>query len=138
MIYLLDTNVVSEVRRKQPDANVLAWFRRTDPTAIRLSILTLGEIVKGAESLARRDPTAGQSLRNWLDGLRLHYADRLLDIDGAVAETWGRLSAQRPLPVIDGLLVATALVHNLVLVTRNVCDVSGMGVTIVNPWDKKA
>ncbi|MBF0561971.1 MAG: type II toxin-antitoxin system VapC family toxin [Alphaproteobacteria bacterium] len=136
MTYLLDTNVVSEVRRKLPDANVLAWFRRTDPAAIRLSVLTLGEIVKGAESLARRDPAAGQSLRNWLDGLRLHYADRLLGVDGAVAETWGRLSAQRPLPVIDGLLVATALVHNLILVTRNVCDVSGMGVTVVNPWNE--
>ena len=138
MTYLLDTNVVSEVRRKQPDASVLAWFRRTDPAAIRLSVLTLGEIVKGAESLARRDPTAGQSLRNWLDGLRLHYADRLLGVDGAVAETWGRLSAQRPLPVIDGLLAATALVHNLILVTRNVCDVSGTGVTVVNPWGEKA
>ena len=136
MIYLLDTNVVSEVRRKLPDVNVLAWFRRTDPAAIRLSVLTLGEIVKGAESLARRDPAAGQSLRNWLDGLRLHYADRLLCVDGAVAETWGRLSAQRPVPVIDGLLVATALVHNLILVTRNVCDVFGMGVTVVNPWNE--
>ncbi len=138
MTYLLDTNVVSEVRRKVPDANVLAWFRRTDPAAIRLSVLTLGEIVKGVESLARRDPGAARSLRDWLEGLRCHYADRLLGIDGTVAETWGRLSALRPLPVIDGLLVATALTHTLFLVTRNVYDVSGTGATIVNPWDGKS
>ncbi|CAK0742294.1 toxin FitB [Azospirillaceae bacterium] len=137
MSYLVDTNVVSEVRRKLPDANVLAWFGSTDPATVHLSVLTLGEIMKGAESLARRDPVAARALRDWLDGLRLHYADRLLGIDGAVAETWGRLSAQRPMPVIDGLLVATALVHNLILVTRNVCDVSGINAVIVNPWSKK-
>jgi len=132
--YLLDTNVVSEVRRKQPDANVLAWFARIDPAAIHLSVLTLGEIIKGTETLTRRDPIAAQSLRDWLDGLRHHYADRLLGVDGGVAEAWGRLSALRPLPVIDGLLVATALVHKMALVTRNVRDVAGTGATIINPW----
>ena len=134
MSYLLDTNVVSELRRRQPDGAVLAWLRRADPAALHLSVLTLGEIVKGAESLARRDPAAGRALHHWLDGLRHHYADRLLGIDGAVAETWGRLSALRPLPVIDGLLAATALVHGLTLVTRNLRDVAGTGAAVVDPW----
>jgi len=134
--YLLDTNVVSEARRKAPNGHVLEWLRRTDPAAIHLSVLTLGEIVKGAESLGQRDPAAAHSLRAWLDGLRLHYANRLVGMDGAVAETWGGLSALRSLPVIDGLLVGTALVHNLILVTRNTRDVAGMGATIVNPWNE--
>ncbi|MEI7606888.1 MAG: type II toxin-antitoxin system VapC family toxin [Rhodospirillaceae bacterium] len=113
---------------------MLAWFARVDSTAIHLSVLTLGEIMKGTETLARRDPIAAQSLRDWLDGLRHHYADRLLGVDGGVAVAWGRLSALRPLPVIDRLLVATALVHNMALVTRNVRDFEGTGATIINPW----
>ena len=134
MTYLLDTNVVSEIRRKQPDANVLAWLAGVDPAAIHLSVLTLSEIIKGTETLARRDAAAAQSLRDWLDGLRHHYADRLLGVDGGVAEAWGRLSALRPLPVIAGLLVATALVHNMALVTRNVRDGAGTGAIIITPW----
>lgn len=135
MSYLLDTNVVSELRRKAPDASVLAWFGRTDPNDLHLSVLTLGEVAKGAASLSRRDPKAGKSLRDWLDGLRARYSDRLIGINALVAEEWGRLSAGRPLPVIDGLLAATALVHGMVLVTRNGTDVADTGVGVVNPWD---
>ena len=135
MRYLLDTNVVSELRRKTPDAKVLAWFGSTDPSTLHISVLTLGEIVKGAEGLSRRDPVAGRALLAWLDGLRQHYLDRLVGIDAAVAEEWGRLSAARTLPVIDGLLAATALVQGMTLVTRNASDIAGTGVIVVNPWD---
>ncbi|MBW7849559.1 MAG: type II toxin-antitoxin system VapC family toxin [Rhodospirillales bacterium] len=134
MSYLLDTNVVSELRRRVPEPKVLAWFGRADPERLYLSVLTLGEIAKGAASLSRRDPAAGGSLRGWLDGLRAHYADRLIGIDALVAEEWGRLSAARTLPVIDGLLAATALVHGLALVTRNGSDVVDTGVAVINPW----
>lgn len=134
MKYLLDTNVVSELRRKAPEANVVAWFRRIDPAALYLSVLTLGEIAKGAESLSRRDAAAARSLRAWLDGLRAHYADRLILVDAEIAEEWGRLSAARPLPVIDGLLAATARVRGMTLVTRNARDVKGTGVAVVDPW----
>jgi len=133
--FLLDTNVISETRRKAPDANVLSWFRRTDPAALYFSVLTLGEIAKGTEAIARRDPAAGHALRDWLDGLRRQYADRLIAIDADIAETWGRLSAVRPLPVIDSLLAATALAHGMTLVTRNLRDMAGTGVAMIDPWN---
>lgn len=136
MKYLLDTNVVSELRRKAPEANVVAWFGRTDPAALYLSVLTLGEIAKGAESLSRRDATAARSLRAWLDGLREYYADRLVLVDAEIALEWGRLSAPRPLPVIDGLLAATASVRGMTLVTRNARDVKGTGVSVIDPWKR--
>lgn len=135
MTFLLDTNVISETRRRVPDANVLAWFLRTDPAAIQISVLTLGEVAKGAEAIGRRDPAAGRALWDWLGGLRLHYADRLVGIDADIAEEWGRLSAIRPLPVIDSLLAATASVRGLTLVTRNLRDVAGTGIAVVNPWE---
>jgi len=133
--FLLDTNVVSEIRRKKPDPSVMAWLRQVDHAKLRLSVLTLGEITKGVHLLARRDPNGARQLTAWLDGLRQHYADRLLGIDGTIAETWGRLATERALPLIDGLLAATALVHGLTLVTRNVRDVAGTGVALLNPWE---
>jgi len=132
--FLLDTNVVSETRRRAPNANVVAWLRQTDPSALYLSVLTLGEIAKGADLLGRRDPVAGAALMEWLDKLRQSFADRLLPINAEVAETWGRLAAVRPLPVIDGLLAATALTRRMTFVTRNGADVAGTGVRIVDPW----
>lgn len=135
MNYLLDTNVVSELRRKSPDANVLAWFRRADPAALYLSVLTLGEITKGAENLARRDAAAAAALRRWLNGLCKYYAERLIPVDAAIAEEWGRLSSARPLPVIDALLAATARARDMTLVTRNVRDVKGTGVPVIDPWN---
>lgn len=134
MKYLLDTSVVSETRRKSPDPNVMAWFRRTEPSALHLSVLTLGEIAKGIASLVRRDPAAGRALGSWFDGLRLHYADRLLNVDGDIAEAWGQLSAVRPLPVIDGLIAATALTHGMTLVTRDRRAAADTGVAIIDPW----
>ena len=134
MSFLLDTNAVSEVRRKNPDAKVVRWFRQVDPSALYISVLTLGEIAKGAAMRATRDPTQASIFYDWLEIVRRNYADRTLDVDAAVAETWGRLAGERTLPVLDALLVATALVHNMTIVTRNVHNIAPAGVRIINPW----
>lgn len=134
MSFLLDTNVVSEPRRRKPSANVISWLREQEPDQLFLSALTLGEIAQGAEARARRDAVAGRSLSMWLTSIRNRYSDRILPVTGDIAETWGRLGARRPLPVIDGLLAATALVHRLTLVTRNVRDFQGLDIPIFDPW----
>ncbi|MBM3570500.1 MAG: type II toxin-antitoxin system VapC family toxin [Alphaproteobacteria bacterium] len=134
MKYLLDTNILSETRRRRPEARVLDWLRRADAASLHVSVLTLGEIAKGAAVIGRRDPAAGRALAAWLDGLREHYADRVVGIDAAIAETWGRMSAARPLPAIDGLLAASAQVLGMTLVTRNPRDIEGTGVPVFNPW----
>ncbi len=135
MSYLIDTNVISELRRKQPDANVVAWFERRTPQSLFLSVLTLGEIRKGIERLI--DAKRRQILVDWLQvELPTFFLGRVLSVDAPVADRWGRLQgeASRPLPAIDGLLAATALQHDLTLVTRNVKDFQDLGVNIVNPW----
>lgn len=134
-MFLLDTNVIAETKRRSPHPNVMAWFDRVDAGVIFLSVLTLGEITKGAELLAGRDPRAAASLRSWLDGIRRSFASRIVGIDGEIAEIWGRMSARRPLPVIDSLIAATAVVRDLTLVTRNLHDVAGMGARTVDPWE---
>jgi toxin FitB len=132
--FLLDTNVVSEPRRRKPEATVVTWLRKQESDLLFVSALTLGEIALGAEARGRRDPAAGRSLSTWLAAIRTTYEDRVLPVTGEVAETWGRLSARRQLPVVDGLLAATALVHHLTLVTRNVRDFDGSGVRLFDPW----
>ncbi len=134
--WLVDTNVISELRRHDPDANVRAWFAQRPATELYLSVLTLGEIRKGVEALT--DSGRRTVLREWLEReLPVFFADRLLPIDAAVAHQWGQLLAKagRSLPAIDSLLAATALHHNLVLVTRNLKDVAGLPVKVLNPWD---
>ncbi|WP_415036475.1 type II toxin-antitoxin system VapC family toxin [Azonexus sp.] len=135
MSYLIDTNVLSELRRKLPDAGMADWFSQRPPTTLHLSVLTLGEIRKGIEGV--NDETRRQSLIDWLEiDLPTFFTGRILSIDGAVADRWGRLvaAAGRPLPAIDSLLAATALEHDLVLVTRNVKDFTGLPVQIFSPW----
>ena len=135
MSYLIDTNVLSELRRKAPNPGVLAWFAQRPPRALHLSVLTLGEIRKGIEGVD--DALRRQSLIDWLQGdLPTFFAGRILSVDAAVAERWGRLlaGAGRPLPAIDSLLAATALEHDLVLVSRNTKDFSGLPVEVFNPW----
>jgi predicted nucleic acid-binding protein len=134
--WLVDTNVISELRRRDPDANVRAWFAQRPATELYLSVLTLGEIRKGVEALA--DSCRRTVLNQWLEReLPVFFAARLLPINGAVAHQWGQLLAEagRSLPAIDSLLAATALHHNLVLVTRNLKDVAGLPVKVLNPWD---
>jgi hypothetical protein len=136
--YLIDTNVLSELRRKAPDESVTRWFEERPAGTLYLSVLTLGEIRKGIETLP--DPARRLVLLDWLEtDLPAFFAGRILPIDTAVADRWGRLVAQagRPLPAIDSLLVATAAQHGLTLVTRNLRDVQGLGVQVINPWDDR-
>lgn len=135
MSYLLDTKVVSELVRPKPDPDVLAWFDRTPDNVLHLSVLSLGEIRKGVENLdvsPRRE-----KLRVWLEQeLTDWFGDRLLPVDRGVADRWGIMLslAGRPAPTIDSLLAATALHHNLRMVTRNVDDFRFAGLEVVNPW----
>lgn len=135
MSYLIDINVLSELRRKSPDPGVVGWFSQRPPTTLHLSVLTLGEIRKGIEGVD--DEVRRQSLIDWLEtDLPTFFTGRILSVDGAVADRWGRMIAPagRPLPAIDSLLAATALEHDMVLVTRNIKDFVDLPVRIFNPW----
>jgi toxin FitB len=134
--YLLDTNVLSETRKKQPDERVLAFLLNATSTALYLSCLSVGELKKGVALKMKSDPSAAKAISAWVDGLEAKFADRILGIDTASAKLWGEWSAQRPRPVIDTLLAATAVVHDLVLVTRNESDVRDLPVKMFNPWLK--
>ncbi len=136
--FLLDTNVISELIRPKPDDNLLRWIEETDESILFLSVLTLGEIRKGIASLGSGRRRG--RLESWLQvDLRSRFQDRILPIGEAIADRWGAVSAiaaakGKPVPVIDGLLAATALHHNLTLVTRNSSDVAGTGVPTLDPW----
>jgi predicted nucleic acid-binding protein len=131
--FLLDTNVLSDVRKARPNASLTAWFEAQDPDDLFVSVLTLGEIREGIERLRTRDAARAQALALWLGDLAGVYEDRVLPVDHLVADEWGRLRAIRSLPVVDALLAATARVHGLTLVTRNDRDFRGLGLTVLNP-----
>ena len=134
-MYLLDTNVVSELRKgDRCNENVAAWYSRVSDDGLFLSVLTLGEIRKGIELIRDRDPKQVEVLENWLRHLEQNYQGRLLPIDANITAAWGRMYHIRNISVVDGLLAATAIAHNLTLVTRNVPDVEGLGVNILNPF----
>jgi toxin FitB len=133
--YLFDTNVLSELRKgERCHPSVVAWFSSLEPHEIYLSVLTVGELRKGVELIRRRDPRAAESLDVWLQELASSYADRILAVDQEIAERWGRLKVPDPLPVIDSLLAATAIVRSMTLATRNVLDIARTGVRWVNPF----
>lgn len=134
--YLLDTNVLSETRRKQADDRVVSFLTSAEPSALYISVLTLGELRKGVAMKRRTDPDFAKRLAAWVDGLEYRFAERILSIDAATARLWGEWSAQRPRPVVDTLIAATAVVHDLTLVTRNTTDVSDIKVKIFDPWQK--
>jgi toxin FitB len=133
--YLLDTNVISELRKgERADPNVTAWFADLADEEIFLSVLTIGEIRRGVESVRRRDPDSAAALDSWLARLSEAHRDRILPVDRAIAEEWGRMNVPDPLPVVDGLLAATARVLGLTLVTRNVADVKCTNVELLDPF----
>jgi toxin FitB len=135
--FLLDTNVVSEIRKKVPNAGVSAWFASVPASELYLSAMVVGEIRQGVERLARRDPAQAQIFEQWLGQLIDVYGDRIAPVSVDVAEVWGRLNVPGPLPVVDGLLAATALVHGWTLVTRDIDDVASTGVRLLNPFTTK-
>ena len=134
MGYLLDTCLLSELRKSQCNPGVAAWMAALRPEEAFLSVLTLGEIRRGIELHRAKDPGAARVIERWLLGLEEHYADRILPITAAIADRWGRLSLHQPLPVSDGLIAATGLEHQLTVVTRNVSDFERSGVNTVNPF----
>jgi toxin FitB len=138
MRYLLDTNVLAEPARPQPDAVVVAWLEARLTLELAISVLTLGEIEKGVQLL----PTGPkrERLAEWLAAeLPQQFTGRILAVDERISREWGRLTAEgrragRELPVTDGLLLATAAGHRLTFVTRNERDCTGRGVPVLNPW----
>ena len=137
--FLLDTNCVSELVRTKPDPHVLEWFEAANEDTLYLSVLTLGEIRKGIAALDQgRRRTR---LETWLNvDLQVRFSGRILSVDIAVADRWGLLAAQAkqggtPLAIIDGLLGATAIHHNLTMVSRNTRDFANVQVAVVNPWE---
>ena len=135
MSYLIDTNVISELRKgDRADPGVTSWFAGLADEEIFLSVVTLGEIRRGIEGIRRRDPKAAAALESWLGRVAEVHRDRLLPVDRSIAEEWGRMNVPDPLPVVDGLLAATAKVAGLTLATRNVADIARSGVSFVDPF----
>jgi len=135
MSYLIDTNIISEVRKGEHcDMRVSAWYASIRDEELFLSALVLGELRKGVELARRRDAGKAAALERWLREVENAFEGRVLGIDNAVSDQWGRMSAIRPVPVIDGLLAATASVNGLTLATRNDRDVAGLGATVLNPF----
>lgn len=137
MSFLVDTNVLSELRKdERANASVRAWFEGVSSEEIYLSVLVVGELRRGIESIRRRDTRQAASLERWLIRITTDHAERILPVDGPVADRWGRLTASQPGSVVDTLMAATALVHGLLLVTRNVKDVEWTGVSCLNPFER--
>lgn len=137
MSFLIDTNIISEVRKgPRCNPNVAAWYGSIKDGDLYLSVLVLGEIRRGIEAARRRDPEKARALESWLAEVETAFGERILPIDGKVADAWGRMSAQRPVPAVDALLAATAREHRLTLVTRNDADVAGLGAQVMNPFDR--
>lgn len=136
MDYLIDTNILSELQKGQrTHPNVLQWYAATPSETLYLSVLVIGEIRQGIERLQRRDPEQAARLEHRLHSISDSIQARILPVTAAIAQRWGRLNGLDPLPVIDSLLAATALEHNLILVTRNVRDIQRTPVRWFNPFD---
>ena len=136
MSFLIDTNIVSELRKKQ-EAHplVLDWFSKLSDGDIFLSVLTIGELKRGIERIRARDTRQAAVLNSWLTGLVSSFGEQILPIDLNVAEEWGLLPARDTLPVIDALIGATARVYGLTVATRNIKDISRIGAACVNPFE---
>jgi len=136
--YLIDTNIISEVRKgAKCDRNVAAWYGSIADADIYLSVLVLGEIRKGIERARTKDPAQAHALEKWLTDLVQSFSERILLIDHVVADEWGRMSAKRSSSTIDVLLAATAKVYGMTLATRNLIDVADLGADILNPCEPR-
>jgi len=134
--YLLDTNVISEIRKKdRANSNVLSWFDAVDSESLYLSVLVVGELTRGVALVRRRDPESAQHLDVWLRRIKQEFSDRILPIDLEIAELWGHLGLEQPIPPVDGLLAATAIKNDLTLVTRNVQHLESTSAKLVNPFN---
>ncbi|WP_196298225.1 type II toxin-antitoxin system VapC family toxin [Xanthomonas albilineans] len=142
MMYVLDTNVLSELRKVslgKADANVAAWAERVDAADLFVSVITVMELELGVLSIERRDPAQGATLRSWLEQRLLpEFYGRILPIDTAVAQRCARLHVPDKRGERDALIAATALVHGMAVVTRNAADFQPTGVTVVNPWEQSS
>jgi toxin FitB len=136
--FLLDTNVLSELRKRSPNPQVLAWYDAVSSADIFISVLTIGEVRQGIERLRRKDREQADQLERWLRGLHVTYRDHIVGIDAETAEEWGAMNVPDPLPVIDGLLAATARVRGWTLVTRNTADLARSGAALLNPFEPRA
>ena len=134
MSFLLDTNVVSELRKAHGHPQVAAWFRSIASEDLYLSVVVIAELRRGVERIRRRDADQAVRLEAWLNHVKKAFGARILPITLSVAEEWGRLNVPDPLPIFDGLLIATARVHGLTLVTRDISDLQRRGLPVINPW----
>ena len=134
-MYLLDTNIFSELRKPVPDDGVRRWFESVESDQLFLSVLVLGELRHGLALKRRKDPAAAAKLAAWIDQVETLHRTRILRIDRRVARLWAELGVPDPVPPIDGLLAATALRHDLTVVTRNTRDIARTGARVLNPFD---
>jgi toxin FitB len=135
--FLLDTNVLSEVRKGAcASASVMAWWDDVHPGDLYFSVIVAGEIHRGIQKLMKTDPSRAREFSEWLYSVVQAFEGRILQVDLETAEIWGRLTARRTLPLVDALLAATALAHDFTLVTRNTHDIHDTGVRYVNPFEE--
>lgn len=136
MNYLIDTNIISEVRKgRRCNPSVARWYESIEDASLYLSVLVIGEIRSGIEKARSKNADKANALEQWLVAVGRAFGERILPVDRDVADEWGRLNAGRRLPVIDGLLAATAKTHRMTLVTRNTADIADLNVSMLNPFE---
>jgi len=133
--YLFDTNAISETRRKMPDTGFAAFLEKIGDAPIFISVLTLGELRKGVAKKRRADTIAADALGVWVNGIESRFAGNIVPVTGDIAQVWGELTADRPRSAVDTLIAATAIVHGLTVVSRNVTDFEDLPVRLVTPWE---
>jgi len=135
--FLLDTNVLSELRKEgRCDPGVRAWMEHADAEELFVSVMVLGEIRRGIERIRIRDQIQARALEKWLQSLMTEFTNRILPVDERVADQWGRFGLRQPVPILDAFLAATALVHDLTVVSRDEDGFENTGARLLNPFSK--